>query len=131
MVDNIQIVRDFLCASQSGNHLIMQRLLHPDAEVHEAASLPYAGTHRGLPGFLDLVKTVFTTFDDTRVEVETMLGEADIVVVLATLSGRSKHSGESFNMPVNEIWRVRHGQIHSITPYYFDTARLKQLAGTL
>lgn len=129
MTDSIDTVRAFLTASQQGDRDTMAVLLHPEAEVHEADSLPYAGRHRGLEGFLALVKIVFTSFRDTRVEIETLLGEGELVVVLATLSGRSKTSGQSFRMPVNEVWRLRDGRIISITPYYFDTARLNQLAG--
>ena len=129
MTDSVDTVRAFLAASQQGDRETMAALLHPEAEVHEADSLPYAGRHRGLEGFLALVKRVFTSFRDTRVEIETLLGDGELVVVLATLSGRSKTSGESFHMPVNEVWRLRDGQIISITPYYFDTARLNQLAG--
>ncbi len=131
MTNSIDTVRAFLAASQQGDRDTMAMLLHPDAEVHEADSLPYAGRHRGLDGFLALVKTVFTSFRDTRVEVDTIVGEGELVVVLATLSGRSKKTGESFRMPVNEVWRLHEGRIVSITPYYFDTARLSELAGTL
>jgi len=129
MQNNKDIVRNFLAASRRGDHDTMAALLHPEAEVLEADSLPYAGTHRGLEGFLTLVKTMFTQFHDTQVDVEEVIGEGDTVIVLATISGRSKHTGEAFRMPVNEVWRVRDRRICSITPFYFDTARLNALAG--
>lgn len=130
MPDNKQIVRDFLTASQNGDRDGMAALLHTDFCVHEAASLPYAGEHRGLEGFLALVKQVFTSFRDTRADIRQVIGEGDTVVVLASLRGHSKHTGEAFEMPVNEIWELTDGRIRRITPYYFDTARLNELAGT-
>lgn len=130
MPDNKQIVRDFLTASQSGDRDSMAALLHADFCVHEAASLPYAGEHRGLAGFLALVKQVFSSFRDTRADIRQVIGEGDTVVVLASLCGHSKHTGEAFEMPVNEIWELTDGRIRRITPYYFDTARLNELAGT-
>jgi len=131
MHDNKQIVRDFLNASQIGDHETMAILLHPDAEIREADSLPYAGVYHGLEGFLNLVKTVFTSFRDTKVKIEDIIGEGDMVIVLASLSGYSKHSDERFRMPVAEVWRVVDSRIRSITPYYFDTARLSTLAVTV
>lgn len=129
MPDNKQTVRNFLAASQRGDRDTMATLLHVDFCVHEAASLPYAGEHRGLEGFLALVKRVFTSFRDTRVEIQQVIGEGGTVVVLANLSGFSRHSGEAFDMPVNEVWELVDGRIRRITPYYFDTARLVELAG--
>lgn len=129
MADNKQLVDDFLDASRRGDTQRMAALLHSDFCVYEADSLPYAGEHRGLEGFLALVKRVFTSFRDTRVDIRQMLAEGDTVVVLATLSGRSKHNGEAFQVPVNEVWEFAEGRILRITPYYFDTARLVALAG--
>lgn len=129
MQDNKTIVREFLAASQRADRDLMASLLDEEFVVHEADSLPYAGEHRGLEGFLALVRRVFTSFRDTRVEIDTVIGEGDTVIVLARLCGRSRHGGEAFSMPVNEVWRLRDGRIHSITPYYFDTARLNTLAG--
>lgn len=129
MTDPKAIVRDFLAASERGDRAVMASLLHPDFAVHEAASLPYGGTHRGLEGYLQLVRTVFTAFRDTRVEVDAMLAENDVVIVLARLTGRSRHRNTPFVMRVNEVWRVDEGRIHSVTPYYYDTARLNQIAG--
>lgn len=129
MHDNKQIVRDFLQASQHGDHNTMAILLHPDAEIREADTLPYAGVHYGLEGFLSLVKTVFTSFRNTQVMVEDIIGEGDTVIVLASMSGHSKHSDESFRMPVAEVWRLEDGRIRNITPFYYDTARLNTLAG--
>lgn len=129
MPDNKQIVRDFLSASQSGDRDTMAALLHADFCVREADSLPYAGEHRGLEGFLALVKRVFTSFRNTRADIRQVIGEGDTVVVLANLCGHSKHTGEAFEMPVNEIWELTDGRIRRITPYYFDTARLNELAG--
>lgn len=129
MQDNKTVVREFLAASQRGDRAVMAGLLHERFTVHEADSLPYAGEHHGLEGFLALVKRVFTSFRDTRVEIDGMIGEGDTVIVLARLSGHSKHAGEAFSMPVNEVWQLVDGRIHSITPYYFDTARLNALAG--
>ena len=130
MTDPKTLVRNFLAASESGDRAAMDALLHPDFAVHEAPSLPYGGTHRGLQGYLQLVRTVFTAFRETRVEVDAMLSENDPVFVLARLTGRSRHGDTPIVMQVNEVWRVAEGRIHSVTPYYNDTARLNQIAGS-
>ncbi len=130
MSDQTVIVREFLAASERGDRAVMYSLLHPDFVVHEAPSLPYGGTHHGLDGYLKLVRSVFTSFRDTRVEIDSILGENDTVIVLARLSGRSKCGRVPFVMPLSEVWRLVDGRIRSVTPYYFDTARINEIAGT-
>lgn len=48
--DSKEVVRDFLSAARQGDRAGMADLLHPEVEIHEAGSLPFAGVHRGLEG---------------------------------------------------------------------------------
>ncbi len=123
-----QVVEEFLGAAESGNRETMARLMHPEVEIIEADSLPFGGVHKGLEGFLNLARTVFTTFKDTHIEVERIISEEDYVVVVAILCGRSRHTGEPFRMPITEIWKLFRGRIIQIRPFYLDTARLNDLS---
>ncbi len=122
------IVRNFLGAAQRGDMATVERLLHPEARVIEADSLPFGGVVSGFDGFTRLVRQVFTTFANTAVTIDEYIAEGDTVVVLATMTGQSKASGEAFSMPISEIWRLRDGLITEIMPFYHDTQRINALA---
>ena len=84
--DSKDIVRDFLSAARQGDRASMADLLHPQVEIHEAGSLPFAGVHRGLEGFQALTRQVFTRFIDTQVSIERLFAQGDTVVVEMRLS---------------------------------------------
>jgi uncharacterized protein len=125
---NKDIVRRFLGAAQQGDMATVASLLHPQAQVIEADSLPFGGVVTGFEGFTRLVRQVFTTFANTTVTIDETIAEDDTVVVLATMSGQSKASGEAFSMPIAEIWRVQDGLVTEIRPFYHDTQRINRLA---
>ena len=125
---NKAIVRRFLEAAQAGDTAVTKRLLHPDVRVIEADSLPFGGIVTGFDGFNRLVRQVFTTFADTAVTIQEYLADGDSVVVLATMSGKSKATGETFRMPIAEIWRLREGLIVEIQPFYHDTQKINAMA---
>lgn len=125
---NKDLVRRFLGAAQQGDMATVASLLHPQAQVIEADSLPFGGVVTGFEGFTRLVRQVFTTFANTAVTIDETIAEGDTVVVLATMSGQSKASGEAFSMPIAEIWRVQDGLVTEIRPFYHDTQRINSLA---
>ena len=127
-LDNKQIVKRFLDASMAGDRETMDRLMSPEASVVEAESLPYAGTYKGVPGFLDLVRRVYSTFSDVDVTITEFISENDHVIVMAMLSGKTRRSRTPFQMPVVEDWRLRDDRIIGIRPFYFDTAKMNELA---
>ncbi len=126
--DNKNIVKAFLEAAQCRDIETMRRLMDPRAKVVEAASLPYGGEYQGVDGFLRLVRRVFTTFADIHVDIQDFIAEGEHVAVLATMSGKRKKDGESFEMPIAEIWHVLNGRIMAIRPFYFDTQEINRLA---
>ena len=84
--DSKEVVRDFLSAARQGDRTSMADLLHPQVEIHEAGSLPFAGVHRGLEGFQALTRQVFARFMDTQISVERLFAQGDTVVVEMRLS---------------------------------------------
>ena len=122
------IVRRFLGAAREGDTATVASLLHPEAKVIEADSLPFGGVVSGVEGFSQLVRRVFSTFANTAVQIDEYIADGDTVVVLATMSGQSKASGEAFTMPICEIWRLSDGLITEIRPFYHDTQKINVLA---
>jgi len=128
-VDSKETVHSFLAAAARGDRQAMARLLHPQVCVSEAASLPFGGEHIGIDAFHALVRRVFLLWRDTRVEIEQMIAEGELVVVIARMHGRARQREAVLDMPIAEVWRVEQGLIRSIRPFYQDTHALLQLLG--
>lgn len=123
---NRAIVERFLHAAREKDIAALQALAAPDIRVLEAASLPYGGEHVGLDAFLALTRRVFRQLGVTELRVERIIGEEDLVVVLATIRGTPPGMAP-FEMPITEIWQVRGGRIREIRPFYLDTHLLLAL----
>ena len=115
-------------ASVRGDESAMRALLHADIEVVEADSLPYGGVHCGADAFIALIRRVFTTWQDTQMSVQSVVAEGDKVVILATMTGRGRETGVAFRVPIAEVWLLRDSKIYRVTPYYFDTKLLCDVA---
>lgn len=110
---------------KAGDFGAIAPLLHADFAVHEAASLPYSGTYKGIDGWRNLSRAVVKTWEDFRFEIIEHHGSvADTLVVRFAISGRSRRSGKTFDTTVLELWRFRDRLLIEITPYYWDTAEL-------
>ncbi len=124
---NKDIVLAFLDASVRGGEEAMKELLHPDVQVIEADSLPYGGVAEGPDGFIELIRRVFKTWEDTEVSVNHVLGDGDRVVLLAEMTGRGRGGGREFRMPIAEVWLLEGGKIREVRPYYFDSKLLHDI----
>lgn len=124
---NKDIVLAFLDASVRGDEEAMRKLLHPDVRVIEADSLPYGGVTEGPQGFLDLIKRVFKTWEETEVSVQHVLADGGRVVLLAEMTGRGKGNGRAFKMPIAEVWLLEDGKIREVRPFYSDTKLLNDI----
>ena len=130
-MSNRHIFEAFSAALGRGDMNAQIALLHPDFVVHEAASLPYGGDYRGAEGWAALVGAVVQAWSGFRLEPLGVIAEdKGVMVVKFNVSGRSRSSGRSFNMPVAEIWRIEDGKLLDISPFYWDTHVLATLHGT-
>lgn len=121
---NKEIVLAFLDASVRRDEAAMTDLLHPRVRVIEADSLPYGGVSEGAEAFIDLIRRVFRTWQDTKVSVQQVLADGDHVVLLAEITGRGRATGTAFSVPLAEVWRLENGRIKEVRPFYFDTKLL-------
>ena len=57
---------------------------------------------------------------------ESIIGDAtsDHVVLLQRMRGRSRRTGQPFEMSILELYSFRDGKLIGIKPYYWDTAAL-------
>jgi ketosteroid isomerase-like protein len=125
---NKDTMRAFFNAAAKNNNEQMLAILHSDIKIIEAESLPYGGITEGRKNFKGFTKKVFTTWRDTEITVEELIGDGNYVVVLATMSGKSKSSGSLFSMSIAEVWKFdSDGKAIEIKPFYFDTNKLVEI----
>ena len=128
-VENRDILRSFLKASERQDEEEMREYLHPEIRVIEAESLPYGGIHEGPDAFMELIPTVFGTWRDCNVTVNRWVSEGENVILLGVMTGSGKTTGMPFEVPIAEVWTFREGKIIEVVPYYFDTKMLADVAG--
>lgn len=114
-----RVVSACYAAASANDAAAIAELMDPDVVLHEAASLPNAGVHRGLDAVMRAMVPVFELFDLSRLRLERIVvdGEWGIGLVDIPLRGRD---GES--CAVSEVYRVRNGRVVEIRPFYWDTA---------
>lgn len=118
---NREIVQSVFDASAAGDWDVVKTHLHDDVRVIEADSLPYAGVFVGPEAFIALNQKVFETWEDSSNTIEHILADGDHVVILSTMSGRGRGSGESFSVPLAAVWLFEGRRVKEIRPFYFDT----------
>jgi len=105
-----------------------------DVEIHEPDGLPYGGIWRGHDGWRQLARKINETWElEGNLHERRIFGnENDEQFVLSTrLTGKSRKTGERFDMTVLEIWTIIDGKIRSLKPHYFDTLTAARINGDL
>jgi len=127
-LENKDILKSFLKASEKQDEKAMREFLHPEIRVIEADSLPYGGIHQGPDAFMKLIPKVFGTWRDCNVTVNSWVSEGEHVVLLGVMSGSGRTSGTPFEVPIAEVWTFHEAKIIEVVPYYFDTKMLADVA---
>ena len=124
-LDNRDILKSFLKASERRNEKEMRKFLHPEIRVIEADSLPYGGIHEGPDAFMELVPKVFGTWRDCNVTVNKWVSEGDCVILLGVMTGSGRTTGTPFEVPIAEVWTFLDGHMIEVVPDSFDTKTLR------
>jgi uncharacterized protein len=126
---NLAIVKAAFAAGAEGDYDKFFADLTPDAELHEADSLPYGGVYRGPEAVKRGVKTIYATWDEFKVDILQYGAGGDLVFVHMMISGVGRKTGKSFSMPVIDFWRLKNGKIVEIRPFYYDTHKAREVFG--
>jgi uncharacterized protein len=102
-------------------------LLHHDLVVHEAGGLPYSGEYHGPQGFRELLTTMNESMELTAGPVTRDCLSDDTVVSRFRLTLTARASGESVEMDLVELYKVRDGLIVDLDVYYKDPAAVTAL----
>ncbi len=124
---NIQIVKDFFAAIDSGDEDALLTLVAEDIEwIIPGEDWPLAGTYRGHAGLADLLETASKSIE-TSTEPREFVAQGDRVLVVGFARGRIKATNKTFEDDWIFAITVRDGKLMSIREYV-DTQALARAA---
>jgi ketosteroid isomerase-like protein len=93
----------------------------PDVEIHEPASLPQGGVHKGHDAWLELHHTMRSLWEQ---KVETVrvwdLPEDDVIVLYSIMDWTAKATGRQIRFPAVEVLTFRDGLICRVEIFHQD-----------
>lgn len=128
---NLQIVKDAYAATARGELRGFTASFTPETEIHEAASLPYGGVHKGIESFPTLMGKVKEYFSDVKFTKNKIVPSGDNVILLGVLDLTSKKTGKSVSIPMVEVWTIVDGKTQKLDVIYGDTATVLRAADLL
>jgi ketosteroid isomerase-like protein len=117
---NRKLITDALEAVAAGDMDALWRIYDPAVTFHEAACLPYGGSHSGLEATKAAYARLCDSFSAMRSVMEAVLASRDIVIVHQTITFTAKATGRSGTLPVCELFRLRGGKVIEWRAHYFD-----------
>jgi ketosteroid isomerase-like protein len=119
---NIQIVKDAYAAHARGEPNGFTASFTSETEIHEAASLPYGGVHKGIDSFPRLMGLVKEHFSSPKFTQHKVIADGDDVVLLGELTVTGRKSGNTISFRMVEIWTIVDGKTRKLEVIYGDTA---------
>ena len=98
----------------------MADTLDPEVVLHQTPDLPWGGDYRGHQGYQSWARKMSEAFDRLDVKDPRFLTADDTVVVLCRLITRSRKTGETLDLPMAQVVRVRSGKIIEFRPFYWN-----------
>ncbi len=121
--DSVALMHRVYAAVLGGDFDTFGTLVHPDMELHQGSGMPFAGTYRGVEGFMRF----FTIFGETF-EIEKLAPLRDYrgddpewVVCELEIAATVKATGKRFEGTIMEQWQFRDGKALTIKPHYFNS----------
>jgi ketosteroid isomerase-like protein len=105
--ENVEIVQGLYEAWNRGN--LMWDSIDPDIEVKFAGGI-LKGTYRGRAGLTEALDLFWTSFEESRIDVESFERSGDDVLVTLRYFARGKTSGMEVNASGRHIWTVLEGR---------------------
>ena len=106
----------------------MARNVHPDFTVTDRQELPDPQTYEGAEGAVEAASLAGEGFEDYRIEPDEIFEpREDVIVVVATQSGRGAASGAPVDGTIVHLWRMRDGKAVSMHAYSSTEQALEAL----
>ncbi|WP_428483847.1 antibiotic biosynthesis monooxygenase [Rhodopila sp.] len=107
-------------ASGGASFRHMADTLDPQVVLHQSPDLPWGGEYRGHAGYEEWARTMSDAFDQLEVRDARFLTADDIVIILCRLVTRSRKHGDTLDLPMTQMVKVRSGKIVEFRPFYWN-----------
>ena len=108
----------------------MAATLDPGVVLHQSPDLPWGGEFRGHAGYEDWARQMSRAFDRLEVEDTRFFTDGDTVVITCRLVTRGRLSGETLDLPMAQVVRVRGDRIVEFRPFYWHVPAYRKTVGS-
>ena len=127
--ENVTAIRRLFAAVERRDLAGVLAAYAPDVVIHEAETLPYGGTYRGLKGaerHAHAYEGTWAPFQEpgTRSLSAEVLDAGEHVVVLWRQRGQTPDGKRSIDLPAVSVYRMRDGWIAESRMFQQDTAAI-------
>ncbi len=98
----------------------MAATLDPEVVLHQSPDLPWGGEFRGHAGYEGWARQMSRAFDRLEVKHARCFADGDTVIVTCRLGTRSRATGETLDLPMAQVVRVRGDRIVEFRPFYWN-----------
>jgi ketosteroid isomerase-like protein len=126
--ENEALLRAGYDALNSGDIAGWIATFHPDAELHELASVPDTAVYKGHDELQKWVESIFDVAEDFGFEVEQFIDAGEFTVARVRASGRGRIGGVPVETHVFHVFEIDGGKIRRVRGY-LDEAEALEAAG--
>ena len=98
----------------------MADTLDLDVVLHQSPDLPWGGEFRGHAGYEKWAAQMSREFEQLEVKDNRFFTNGDTIVITCRLVTRSRAAGETLDLPMTQIVRVRGDRIVEFRPFYWN-----------
>jgi|GEM_PF-874801 len=115
--------------SSEENWQAVAAFIDPEFVLYQADSLPFGGVWRGPDGFKAWMKVMADNFTSFGGRDPRIIVGGDTVIIVLTLVGEARKTGQHFEMPLAQVIKIRNGRLLEVRPFYWDTAAASKALG--
>lgn len=112
--------RAYMAGGDAAGLDALRATLAPDVVLHQSPDLPFGGEYVGPDRYAEWAAAMRAIFDVVDVRQAEFFERDDAVVVVCRLITRSRATGETLDLPMAQVVRVRDGQIVEFRPFYWN-----------
>ena len=113
-------------AAAGASFAAMAATLDPHVVLHQSPDLPWGGEFHGHAGYEEWAAQMSRAFDRLEVRDSRFFTDGDTVVITCRLVTRSRMTGETLDLPMAQVVRVRDDRIVEFRPFYWNVPAYRE-----
>ena len=104
----------------AGSFEELRATLADDVMLHQSPDLPWGGEYVGSERYEEWARAMSAVFDRVDMQNPRFFEQGDTVVIMGTLVTRVRATGETMELPMAQMVRVKAGKIIEFRPFYWN-----------